>query len=844
MSRFRRTIDDDQVSILTRYLPHGRAWDAKYRQDTVFGRTVRGFAAELTRVNNFIVDLICSELDIDRTVDLILEWEKSVGIPDLCFGRDASLPDRRERVKQKLVNFGGVTTEADFVRAFATFNIPVEITIGDAGNAELLGFPAPPYDAAQLAEIASTLAIRTSLASTTFPLPFPIPFVQGNQTLPCLMNRLMPATADLKFFFGQNLDVVFGGIGGPLAGVSPFVSDAGLGAVTQGGPLFETSPFVSDTVIVRGAARAEISETSPFVNDSLSSVVSLSALLSETAPFVTDELQGRLSFIAEIVETSPFVADSIEGTIGGLASLSEISPFVSDAVVGSVALNSGVFQETAPFVTDSFEGTSQGLITISEVSPFVTDSVQGVTANAALLNEVSPFVSDTNLGTIGIPPGAFVLDNWTAIANGGTFSPSSGTDRVVVICAGQEGTDATISGVTFGGVAPFQTIGEVNTGAGFLSSGAIFLFRESELSSLVGNVVTITSDNPPQVGNEQVFVASYRGIDQTDPEFDNFVSSDAASPEDLTGSLTTSNVGFAIGFSSVGQISDAVWAAGVVEQFEEDDDSSSSSVAHGVTTGALVTVDPTWSGFNRGVLLGLSLRPSVLPLSQATTGNVSSDVNSNIVTGSQSVTFDHDNDTDGTLLVFVGARGDVGAGVTATVTVTYNGVSAVLEVDNDLNLSRIFSDPTTVWAFTLAAPSSGINSLVATVTSAGNNIQAMSAVAVSLGNDNGIGPNIGREHESTNVSSTSAPIVASSVDNLIIGCTAPRGANASPFVLGSGYTNLAEFDTAFSNTTDFSVLVQSQGFADVGSKDFDASWVANPSVNDSPSTLVVEVLPG
>lgn len=203
---------EQQVTLLARTLPDGRLWNAKYDQTRVFGRVVAALASEISRLFARIADFVLVELDPTKTRQLLLEWERSVGIPDECFDRSPDLTERRRRVVQKLNNFDDIITREDIEGLLLDFGEEIQIVPGNAGNAELLGFPAPPYDTNQLKQIKHTVAVRVEADAEVFPLDFPIPFAtEASDLLRCLLRRVTPANVALQFFFNENLSQPFGG---------------------------------------------------------------------------------------------------------------------------------------------------------------------------------------------------------------------------------------------------------------------------------------------------------------------------------------------------------------------------------------------------------------------------------------------------------------------------------------------------------------------------------------------------------------------------------------------------------------------------------------------------------
>jgi hypothetical protein len=204
---------EQQITLLARTLPDGRLWNTKFDQTRVFGRVVAALAREISRLFARIANFVLVELDPNQTRQLLLEWEASVGIPDECFDRSTDLTERRRRVIQKLNNFGDIITREDIEGLLLDFGEEIQIVPGNADNAQLLGFPAPPYDNNQLKQIKHTMAIRVASDAEVFPLDFPFQFAtEASDLLRCLVRRVTPANVALQFFFNEDLAQPFGGI--------------------------------------------------------------------------------------------------------------------------------------------------------------------------------------------------------------------------------------------------------------------------------------------------------------------------------------------------------------------------------------------------------------------------------------------------------------------------------------------------------------------------------------------------------------------------------------------------------------------------------------------------------
>lgn len=266
-----------QTSLLTRWLPDGRLWKAKHDRTRILGRLVEAMARQINRSAEQI-ELFVRELDPSKALALLLEHEESVGIPDRCFGRSADLEERRRRVIQKLNRFGDIITREQIEDTLADFGEAIEIVPGTEDNAELLGFPAGPYDADQRKQIKHTVAVRVASDAETFPLDFPIEFATENSSLlECMVDRITPANVELIFFYNQNLSVPFNPEPTSFfgAGEAPFVEESITGIDTFFGT--GVAPFVEDEAEVRSSLGG--TEAAPFVEDEITA-----ALATNVAP--------------------------------------------------------------------------------------------------------------------------------------------------------------------------------------------------------------------------------------------------------------------------------------------------------------------------------------------------------------------------------------------------------------------------------------------------------------------------------------------------------------------------------------------------------------------------------
>lgn len=176
-------------------------WFAKFDRSTNLGKLVFALGMEFYRLE-LLLDNVATEFDVNQTVQLIEEWEESVGIPDPCFGQGETLEERREFVLLKLTNYNGVQTEADFLRVINLFGRTAEIRLISPNAVFPQTFPI--IFSPTVAAATHTMIVDFAGAREVFPLPFPLPFesvITG--VVECLLRTLRPANVDLIFTYGN-----------------------------------------------------------------------------------------------------------------------------------------------------------------------------------------------------------------------------------------------------------------------------------------------------------------------------------------------------------------------------------------------------------------------------------------------------------------------------------------------------------------------------------------------------------------------------------------------------------------------------------------------------------------
>lgn len=111
------------VDQLRSLLPPGAAWNAK--AGSTLAGLLSGFASELARIDARGVDLI-EEADPRTANELLVDWERLLGLPDTCTGVPETARERQAAAHQKLTSTGGQTI-AYFIELAAKTGFLIEI---------------------------------------------------------------------------------------------------------------------------------------------------------------------------------------------------------------------------------------------------------------------------------------------------------------------------------------------------------------------------------------------------------------------------------------------------------------------------------------------------------------------------------------------------------------------------------------------------------------------------------------------------------------------------------------------------------------------------------------------
>lgn len=180
---------DDQAFLLAMHAPQGSLWKNLFNKDDDLGKIFLGLAVEFYRFQVIEQELF-GEMNIRKANDLLIDWEKSVGLPDSCFVTTVPTELRRQQVEQKFAKFGGVQKKEDFIRVAQFFGIAIDIKSGKEEGSIV--------DLKQRSHTFFVDVLFSALQVDDFPLPFPIPFSRGPvEFLQCIFNALAPANVEI-----------------------------------------------------------------------------------------------------------------------------------------------------------------------------------------------------------------------------------------------------------------------------------------------------------------------------------------------------------------------------------------------------------------------------------------------------------------------------------------------------------------------------------------------------------------------------------------------------------------------------------------------------------------------
>ncbi len=92
------------LNLMYDLLPRGQAW--LRRSNSMMDRILSVAAAALARVHGRALDLL-NEADPRTASEMLTDWERVTGLPDICSAEATTLQERRNAVHQKWISRGG-----------------------------------------------------------------------------------------------------------------------------------------------------------------------------------------------------------------------------------------------------------------------------------------------------------------------------------------------------------------------------------------------------------------------------------------------------------------------------------------------------------------------------------------------------------------------------------------------------------------------------------------------------------------------------------------------------------------------------------------------------------------
>lgn len=145
-------------------------------------------------------DLILTEADPRTTYDLLPDWERVLGLPDVCVGQLPTIEQRRAAVVSKLTLRGGLS-RAFFIALAAKLGFVISITeytqysVLSPVNAELRGLPWC-FTWRVNAPLNTVVGRFSATSGVNEPLS-----TWGNILLECALSRFKPAHTVVQFSY-------------------------------------------------------------------------------------------------------------------------------------------------------------------------------------------------------------------------------------------------------------------------------------------------------------------------------------------------------------------------------------------------------------------------------------------------------------------------------------------------------------------------------------------------------------------------------------------------------------------------------------------------------------------
>lgn len=187
-----------ETQILADHMPGGRTFESKNIEGSNTRALLQGIAGSLFEIDSFI-NQFEYEFNPKQTTLFLEEWERAVGIPDLCFADNLGTDEERRRNILVKLSASGVQTKQDFIDLAALFGVTIDIKTGDEVASFALPFPLI-FTNTQSDNRYLIHVFYDFQRQNFFPYNFPVVFGDKILTiLRCLFEKLKPVNTRVIF---------------------------------------------------------------------------------------------------------------------------------------------------------------------------------------------------------------------------------------------------------------------------------------------------------------------------------------------------------------------------------------------------------------------------------------------------------------------------------------------------------------------------------------------------------------------------------------------------------------------------------------------------------------------
>jgi len=190
--------DADYTRALANLLPPGRAWSRE--PDSVQMQALSCYAQTFRRNSDSAVALLSDSFPASA-INLLPEWEATLGLPDPCAGVSPTLQARRAQVVARFASTGGQSS-SDFVTYAAGLGYAITVKqyspfrVGQNAMGQQLGGLDWLYTWAVETQLNTITKFRAGSAQMGEPLAS-----WGNAVLECELRDIAPAHSILQFHY-------------------------------------------------------------------------------------------------------------------------------------------------------------------------------------------------------------------------------------------------------------------------------------------------------------------------------------------------------------------------------------------------------------------------------------------------------------------------------------------------------------------------------------------------------------------------------------------------------------------------------------------------------------------